>query len=185
MNKFTTKKKILSAVSFMLLAFCNTGCGEAGDEVIASGRFYELKVTLESTPTPTPIPPSVVLAVEDLVPAVIPTPEPTPTVLLVDSPYGENVERWRSDVRGALAEYGLSDEEDRFMRVMWCESRGDPDAVNAESGASGLMQHIPRYWDERARAAGFQGASPFDPIANIYASVWLLDMGGWSHWECK
>mgnify|MGYP003298669335 CR=1 FL=1 len=23
------------------------------------------------------------------------------------------------------------------MRVMWCESRGDPDAVNAESGASG------------------------------------------------
>ena len=51
----------------------------------------------------------------------------------------------------ALAEYGLSNEEDRFMRVMWCESRGDPDAVNAESGASGLMQHIPRYWDERAR----------------------------------
>ena len=50
------------------------------------------------------------------------------------------------------------------MRVMWCESRGDPDAVNAESGASGLMQHIPRYWDERARAAGFQGASPFDPM---------------------
>ena len=118
-------------------------------------------------------------------PTVFPTAEPTPTVILVDSPYGENVERWRSDVRGALAEYGLGDEEDRFMRVMWCESRGDPDAVNAESGASGLMQHIPRYWDERARAAGFQGASPFDPIANIYASVWLLDTGGWNHWECK
>ena len=113
------------------------------------------------------------------------TPEPTPTVILGDSPYGENVERWRSDVRGALAEYGLSDEEDRFMRVMWCETRGDPDAVNAESGASGLMQHIPRYWDDRARFAGFQGASPFDPIANIYASVWLLDVGGWSHWEGK
>ena len=118
-------------------------------------------------------------------PIELATPEPTPTVILVDSPYGENVERWRSDVRGALAEYGLSDEEDRFMRVMWCESRGDPDAVNAESGASGLMQHLPRYWVDRARSAGFQGASPFDPIANIYASVWLLDVGGWSHWECK
>ena len=185
MIKFTTKKKILCVVSFMLLVFLNTGCREARDEVIASGRFYELKVTLDPTPTPTPIPPSVVSAIDNPVPTVFPTAEPTPTVILVDSPYGENVERWRSDVRGALAEYGLSDEEDRFMRVMWCESRGDPDAVNAESGASGLMQHIPRYWDERARAAGFQGASPFDPIANIYASVWLLDMGGWSHWECK
>ena len=185
MIKFSTKKKILSAVSFMLLVFCNTGCGEAGDEVIASGRFYELKVTLESTPTQTPIPSSVVMAIDNPVPTVFPTAEPTPTVILVDSPYGENVERWRSDVRGALAEYGLGDEEDRFMRVMWCESRGDPEAVNAESGASGLMQHIPRYWDERARAAGFQGASPFDPIANIYASVWLLDTGGWNHWECK
>ena len=41
------------------------------------------------------------------------------------------------------------------MRVMLRESRGDPDSLNAESGASGLMQHIPQYWDERARAAGF------------------------------
>ena len=41
------------------------------------------------------------------------------------------------------------------MRVMLRESRGDPDALNAESGASGLMQHIPQYWDERARTAGF------------------------------
>ena len=185
MIKFSTKKKFLSALFFMVLAFLNTGCGGGGDQVIASGRLNELKVILEPTPSPTPIPPAVVMAIEDLVPTVVPTPEPTPTVILVDSPYGENVERWRSDVRGALAEYGLSDEEDRFMRVMWCESRGDPDAVNAESGASGLMQHIPRYWDERARAAGFQGASPFDPIANIYASVWLLDTGGWNHWECK
>ena len=185
MIKFSTKKKFLSALFFMVLAFLNTGCGEGGDQVIASGRLNELKVILEPTPSPTPIPPAVVMAMEDLVPTVVPTPEPTPKVILVDSPYGENVERWRSDVRGALAEYGLSDEEDRFMRVMWCESRGDPDAVNAESGASGLMQHIPRYWDERARAAGFQGASPFDPIANIYASVWLLDTGGWNHWECK
>ena len=63
MVNFTTKKKILSAVSFMLLASFNTGCGEAGDEIIASGRFYELKLTLESTPTPTPIPPPVVMAI--------------------------------------------------------------------------------------------------------------------------
>jgi len=181
MIKFTAQKKIVCALLFIVVAFLNTGCGEGGNEVIASGRLYEQVAILEPTPTPT----SITTTVEESVPIVVATPEPTPTVILVDSPYGENVERWRSDVRGALAEYGLSDEEDRFMRVMWCESRGDPDAVNAESGASGLMQHIPRYWDDRARSAGFQGASPFDPIANIYASVWLLDVGGWSHWECK
>ena len=181
MIKFTAQKKIVSALLFVVVAFLNTGCGEGETEVIASGRLYKQIAIVEPTPTPTPV----TTTVEESVPIELVTPEPTPTVILVDSPYGENVERWRSDVRGALAEYGLSDEEDRFMRVMWCESRGDPDAVNAESGASGLMQHIPRYWDDRARAAGFQGASPFDPIANIYASVWLLDVGGWSHWECK
>ena len=181
MIEFTAQKKIVTAVLFIVVAFLNTGCGEGENEVIASGRLYQQIAIVEPTPTPTPV----TTTVEESVPIELVTPEPTPTVILVDSPYGENVERWRSDVRGALAEYGLSDEEDRFMRVMWCESRGDPDAVNAESGASGLMQHIPRYWDDRARSAGFQGASPFDPIANIYASVWLLDVGGWSHWECK
>ena len=181
MIKFTAQKKIVSAVLFVVVAFLNTGCGEGENEVIASGRLYQQIAIVEPTPTPTPV----TTTVGESVPIEVAIPEPTPTVILVDSPYGENVERWRSDVRGALAEYGLSDEEDRFMRVMWCESRGDPDAVNAESGASGLMQHIPRYWDDRARSAGFQGASPFDPIANIYASVWLLDVGGWSHWECK
>tara|TARA_Y100000766_G_scaffold172255_1_gene147845 strand:- start:158 stop:703 length:546 start_codon:yes stop_codon:yes gene_type:complete len=181
MIKLTAQKKIVPSFLFIVVAFFNTGCGEGGNEVVASGRLYKQSAIIEPTPTATPVK----TTLEDPVPIVVATPEPTPTVILVDSPYGENVERWRSDVRGALAEYGLSDEEDRFMRVMWCESRGDPDAVNAESGASGLMQHIPRYWDDRARSAGFQGASPFDPIANIYASVWLLDVGGWSHWECK
>ena len=185
MTKFTARKKIVPALLYIVVVFLNIGCGEGGNEVIASGRLYEQVAIVKATPTPTPPPTPATMTVEEPEPIVVTTPEPTPMVILVDSPYGENVERWRSDVRGALAEYGLSDEEDRFMRVMWCESRGDPDAVNAESGASGLMQHIPRYWDGRARSAGFQGASPFDPIANIYASVWLLDVGGWSHWECK
>jgi hypothetical protein len=165
--------------SFLISLASLAGCGHVGNEVIASGKLMEASPIPTVTPSPTPTP------IEIPTPTPIPTPEPTPAVILVNSPYGENVERWRVHVRGALAEYGLSDEEDRFMRVMWCESRGDPNAVNAESGASGLMQHIPRYWDDRARVSGFQGASPFDPIANIYASVWLLDVGGWGHWECK
>ena len=74
-----------------------------------------------------------------------------------------------------------------FMRVMHCESRGDQYALNSSSGASGLMQHMPQWWDWRAEQAGFVGYSPFDPVANIWVSFWLLtlpDIGGWQHWEC-
>ena len=63
MIKNSTQEKILSAVFSMLLAFFKYGCGEVGDEVIASGRFLTLKVALEPTPTPTSIPPPVVMAI--------------------------------------------------------------------------------------------------------------------------
>ena len=139
-------------------------CANSTQSVITSGRI----------PTPTPEP----------TPTPIPAPTPRPTPVTAEAIYEPEVERWRIPVVEALQQYGLEEEEKTFMRVLWCESRGDPNAKNPESGASGLMQHIPSYWDDRATASGFHGASPFDPIANIYASVWLLDVGGWSHWEC-
>jgi SLT domain-containing protein len=46
------------------------------------------------------------------------------------------------------------------------ESSGDPNAVNAESGASGLMQMMPETF-----AAFSQGGDIMDPIANIVASI--------------
>jgi len=100
----------------------------------------------------------------------------------------EDVERWRATSLEALALYGQEHQIDRFLRVMQCESRGLPDAFNESSGASGLMQHLENYWPWRAKMAGFEGASPFDPVANIYTSAWLLfehSAGGWQHWECK
>ena len=100
----------------------------------------------------------------------------------------DDVERWRATSLEALSLYGQEHQVDRFLRVMQCESRGNPDAFNASSGASGLMQHLENYWPWRAKMAGFEGASPFDPVANIYTSAWLLfehRAGGWQHWECK
>ena len=109
----------------------------------------------------------------------------------VDSPineqWGWEVDRWYPIVVDAAQSYGAEDQVDVFMRVMHCESRGDPRAVNSSSGASGLMQHMPEWWDWRAEEAGFSGYSPFDPVANIWVSFWLLtlpDIGGWKHWEC-
>lgn len=106
--------------------------------------------------------------------------------------YGYSVDRWQGIVAEALDAYGIPEQQDTFMRVMACESRGRPDAHNTyvydEPGkqASGLMQHLPVYWSDRATAAGLSGYSPFNPVANIFTSAWLLTTrgGGWTHWTC-
>lgn len=108
--------------------------------------------------------------------------------MVIEQDYGPDVERWRTTVEEAIvANGGPVEDTNRFLSVLNCESFGDPDAYNASSGASGLMQHLQVYWPPRARAAGFEGASPFDPVANIYTSAWLIYRatgGGWQHWVC-
>ncbi len=73
---------------------------------------------------------------------------------------------------------------EQALWVIHCESRGDPNARNASSGASGLFQHLPRFWADRSAAAGFGGADIFDPTANVGVAAWLVyEGGGWSHWN--
>ena len=106
--------------------------------------------------------------------------------MVIEQDYGPDVERWRTTVEEAIvANGGPVEDTNRFLSVLNCESFGDPDAYNASSGASGLMHPLQVYWPPRARAAGFEGASPFDPVANIYTSAWLIYRatgGGWQHW---
>lgn len=106
-----------------------------------------------------------------------------------DQDFGASVEQWRQTVSEAIAAYGGPQSDvPRFLKIMRCESNGDPTAYNASSGASGLMQHLENYWPWRAKMAGFEGVSPFDPIANIYTSAWLIyehRAGGWQHWVCQ
>lgn len=72
----------------------------------------------------------------------------------------------------------------RALDVMWCESRGDANATNPSSGAAGLYQHLPGFWDERSANAGFAGASIYDPTANTAVAAWLVYAGGgWQHWN--
>jgi hypothetical protein len=118
-----------------------------------------------------------------------PEPAPTPDVRLSeptrptestlsapipDAPYGE-----------LLAAYFPSEWLPWAVRVMFCESGGNPNATNPSSGAAGLFQHLPQFWPGRAAAAGFPGASPYDPEANIAASAYLLATGGAQHWVCR
>lgn len=74
------------------------------------------------------------------------------------------------------------------MRVVGCETgyTYDPWSKNRYSGASGLFQHMPRYWSERSTKAGWGGWSIFDPEANVAVAAWLWGQTGtWRHWSCK
>ena len=91
------------------------------------------------------------------------------------------VERWRP----VVAMYFPDDRVDWALRIIECESHGDPEAKNPRSSASGLFQHLGSLWDERTAAAGWDDADIFDPFANIAMAAWLLETGGPGHWVCK
>ncbi len=95
--------------------------------------------------------------------------------------YAGGVEQWRPLVEA----YFAADQVERALRVMACESGGVPTAKNPGSSASGLMQHLARYWPSRSNSAGWAGASIWDPEANIAVAAWLQRTGGWSHWVCR
>lgn len=94
------------------------------------------------------------------------------------SPGGSGIERWRPIV----AKYFGAGFVDRALCLIGYESRGDPNAYNSGSGASGLFQHLARYWAERSSKAGWAGASIFDPEANVAVAAWLARQS-WRHWS--
>ncbi len=99
--------------------------------------------------------------------------------------YSSGVEQWRS----LVTTYFRTGDVDRALRIMQCESGGDPNIMHDFSNpasASGLMQHLGKYWATRSAAAGWAGASIFDPTANVAVAAWLRDQrGGWNHWVCR
>lgn len=98
--------------------------------------------------------------------------------------YAAGVEQWRP----LVASYFRAGDVDRALRIMRCESGGDPNIMHDFSNpasASGLFQHLGKYWSSRSVAAGWAGASIFDPEANVAVAAWLQRTGGWSHWVCR
>lgn len=59
--------------------------------------------------------------------------------------------------------------------IIRAESRGDPNAVNPRSHASGLGQFLPSTW--RTTPQGRSGLSVFDPAANRSAVAWMISVG--------
>jgi O-antigen/teichoic acid export membrane protein len=102
------------------------------------------------------------------------------------------IERWRPLVERYWS-VATREPVDYCLQVMWAQSRGIPDAVNAESGGSGLYQHPASSWPqwlEQGRrwwaALGLPlpaGNSVFDPELNIAVAAWLWTTAGWQAWS--
>ena len=61
------------------------------------------------------------------------------------------------------------------------ESGWDPTQQNPRSRASGLAQFLPSTW--ATTPPGQLGLSPFEPLANIDAAIWLARTKGWTQWQ--
>lgn len=95
---------------------------------------------------------------------------------------------WLSEVqvRALVSEYFKAEDVNTAVRIAWCESRFDPEAVNLRTGAVGLFQHLPQYWEDRAKSAGFPGADATDPRASTAAAAWAVyDGAGWDIFGCR
>jgi hypothetical protein len=95
---------------------------------------------------------------------------------------------WLSQVqvRALVSLYFAAEDVNKAVRVAWCESRFDPNSTNLRTGAVGLFQHLPQYWEERAAAAGFPGADPADAVASTAAAAWAVyNGGGWDIFACR
>lgn len=114
-------------------------------------------------------------------------PATLPPVTRPPTTFPPDVERWRP----LVATYFPTDLLDEALSVMECESRGDPDAENPFSTASGLYQFIASTWNWASANAGFTGVSVFDPEANIATAAFLVEysvdrgLPAWQHWVCQ
>ena len=88
-----------------------------------------------------------------------------------------------TEARSIISLFFAPEDVELALEVARCESHWDPGATNPSSRAAGLFQQIPRFWAERAAAAGWAGADIYDSHANTAVSAWLVyEGGGWIHW---
>lgn len=83
-------------------------------------------------------------------------------------------------VQAIYAVFGSSPGLTWALRVAHCESRYNPLAVNASSGASGLFQFMPSTWK-----AYFAGWNIWDPYAQARAALVFYNRGATNAWTCK
>ncbi|HEY7584449.1 MAG TPA: transglycosylase SLT domain-containing protein [Acidimicrobiia bacterium] len=187
------------SIIFMLFAV-GTAMAPTVDDAGLEPKYLELRANATSEPqilmpwpenycaSPCAIPRADPVPSKPPPPTTTTTTAPTPAVasppaprVPAPAPAPRPVEEWRS----LVSSYFAPTDVDKALRVISCESGGDPNAQNPSSGAAGLFQHIPRYWAERAAKVGLPGASIFDPVANVAAAAYLVYTEGWSPWAAS
>ena len=88
-----------------------------------------------------------------------------------------------SVILSAAAAWGA--DPNQLLRVAWCESRYNPYALNARSGAAGLFQFMPATWAANSVRAGYAGANVFDAVANANTAAYMFRNGQAAQWSCK
>jgi soluble lytic murein transglycosylase-like protein len=68
-----------------------------------------------------------------------------------------------------------------LRRRAWCESRMNPRAYNASSGASGLFQFLPSTW----RTTPYRRRSIWSAEHNAMAAAWMHHVGRGGEWACR
>lgn len=93
-------------------------------------------------------------------------------------------ERWR----GLIERYFPPERVEQAMRIMACESNGNPDALHPRSHAGGLFQFLPSTWRAEAATSNLptHAANRFNPELNVrLASEVVQRDGSWRQWVCK
>lgn len=106
---------------------------------------------------------------------IAPKPPPSPPAPVS---VAVGVEQWRPLVTFYWGKHGQY-HVDRMLRIMRCESGGDPNAWNKSTDVRGLFQVRWPIWSK------LWGGNYFDPWVNAATAyqVWLLQ--GYQAWACK
>ncbi|HEY7563630.1 MAG TPA: hypothetical protein VIA81_01770 [Acidimicrobiia bacterium] len=90
-------------------------------------------------------------------------------------------------VRSLVETYFASGDVNRAVRLAWCVSRFDIDALNPSTGTSGLFQIDLITWTAMVSDLGLPASTdPFDPAANTAVAAHIVYEGdGWFYWSCE
>lgn len=108
------------------------------------------------------------------------TPSPTPVATEVPVPQAVPVPA--SGIERLVCSYDWPCAQ--ALRVMWCESGGEPTAYNP-SGASGLFQIMRRYHEDKVIALGYTWDQIFIPEVNVAVAYKIYSGSGWGLWDCE
>jgi Transglycosylase SLT domain len=88
--------------------------------------------------------------------------------------------------RGLVDTHFASSDVNQAVRLAWCLSRFDVDAIDPSTGAVGLFQIDPADWSRAVEEMGLPPESdPFNPAINVSVAAHIVYAGaGWGYWSC-